>query len=212
MSSSRYCGTQPSWRSALETSSTHILVGDQILLGSMIGMFIRSSRSSVRFTAQPGVGSRIDFEPACLIEIAEQLAHRRRIERAEIVGLVRHARLPGEPRGLGAVEHRDELVGVPARADHRHRQVQSISLNSLSRMPSRPGPMIRRGRNSEMFMPRLRHSAGEFLGLRAWTARIRRAAPPDGLRSCGWIIGVAVDHVGGVVDQRCARLPCPSPG
>ena len=61
---------------------------------------------------------------------------------------------------------------------------QSISLNSFSRMPSRPGPMMRRGRNSEICMPRLRHSAAS-----SSVFCFDQPYSPSGATGCSSVIG-----------------------
>ena len=64
-------------------------------------------------------------------QITEQFADRRRIERAEIIGLVWNTSLESGTCRLRTVEHRNELVRVPARADHRHRQIVINQLEQL---------------------------------------------------------------------------------
>src|SRR5690606_15333362 len=64
-------------------------------------------------------------------EIPEQFANRGRVERTEIIDLIRYTRLESSPCRLGTVEYRNKLVGIFARTDHRHRQIVINQLEQL---------------------------------------------------------------------------------
>ena len=135
-----------------------------------------------------------------LDQVAEKLAHRRRIERAEIVGFVRHAGLPCQPRGFGAVEHRDELVGILSRTDHRHRQVVVDQLEQLfeDAQPSGSDDQARTEQRDvhAALAPFMRQLFG--LPLRQSVFAERRDRVILGHRIGH---GMTVDHVGGEVDE-----------
>src|SRR5690606_20103621 len=61
--------------------------------------------------------------PCMADQVTEQFADGRRIERTEIVDLVWNASLESSTCCLRTIKHRNELIGIPARANHRHWQV-----------------------------------------------------------------------------------------